>query len=80
MAPSMVPIPRFATWEAFNLWLEAQCLKRQSDVLRGHSENIGQPLARDLDALCCSKKWGPLIRTSRWRHGICPKSFQPCLA
>ena len=47
----MVPIPQFATWEAFNLWLEAQCRKRQSDVLRGHSDNIGQRLARDLDAM-----------------------------
>jgi hypothetical protein len=36
----MVPIPHFATWEAFNLWLEEQCRKRQSDVLRGHSESI----------------------------------------
>jgi hypothetical protein len=47
----MVPIPHFATWEAFNLWLEEQCRKRQSDVLRGHSESIGQRLARDLDAM-----------------------------
>ena len=47
----MVPIPRFATWEAFNLWLEAQCLKRQADVLRGHSESIGQRLVRDLEAM-----------------------------
>jgi transposase len=34
----MVPIPRFATWEAFNAWLEAQCRKRQRDRLRGESE------------------------------------------
>jgi transposase len=47
----MVPIPHFATWEAFNLWLEAQCRKRQSDVLRGHGDSIGQRLARDLDAM-----------------------------
>ena len=25
----MVPVPRFATWEAFNAYLEAQCCKRQ---------------------------------------------------
>ena len=47
----MVPIPRFATWEAFNLWLEEQCRKRQADVLRGHSDSIGQRLARDLEAM-----------------------------
>ena len=47
----MVPIPRFATWEALNLWLAEQCRKRQADVLRGHSESIEQPLMRDLDAL-----------------------------
>jgi transposase InsO family protein len=47
----MVPIPHFATWAAFNLWLEEQCRKRQSDVLRGHAETIGQRLARDLEAM-----------------------------
>jgi hypothetical protein len=47
----MVPIPHFATWEAFNLWLEEQCRKRQADVLRGHSESIGQRLVRDLEAM-----------------------------
>jgi transposase len=30
----MVPIPRLATWDAFNDHLEAQRLKRQADVLR----------------------------------------------
>ena len=44
----MVPIPRFATWEALNVWLAEQCRKRQADVLRGHSDSIGQRLARDL--------------------------------
>ena len=47
----MVPIPRFATWDAFNAFLEDQCRKHQSDVLRGQSETIGQRLARDLAAM-----------------------------
>ena len=47
----MVPIPRFATWGAFNDYLEAQCLKRQADVLRGQSETIAERLERDLAAM-----------------------------
>jgi transposase len=47
----MVPLPRFACWEDFNLWLEEQCRKRQADILRGHTETIGQRLQRDLDAM-----------------------------
>ena len=43
----MVPVPRFATWAEFNAYLEAQCQKRQNDVLRGHKENIGGRLQRD---------------------------------
>ena len=47
----MVPLPRFASWEDFNVWLEEQCRRRQADILRGHSETIGQRLARDLEAM-----------------------------
>lgn len=47
----MVPIPCFATWEDFNLWLEDQCRKRQGDRLRGESETIGERLQRDLVAM-----------------------------
>jgi transposase len=47
----MVPLPRFASWEDFNLWLEAQCRKRQAEILRGHAETIGARLARDLAAM-----------------------------
>jgi transposase len=47
----MVPIPRFATWEAFNAFLEEQCRKRQGDILRGHKETIGCRLERDLAAM-----------------------------
>jgi len=47
----MVPIPQFATWDAFNVWLEEQCHKRQRDRLRGESETIGERLQRDLAAM-----------------------------
>ena len=41
----MVPLPRFASWEDFNAWLEAQCRKRQAEILRGHAETIGARLS-----------------------------------
>jgi transposase len=47
----MVPVPCFASWEAFNAWLEEQCRKRQADILRGHTQTIGQRLQRDLEAM-----------------------------
>ena len=47
----MVPIPRCASWEAFNADLEVQCLKRQNDILRGHKETINERLRRDLAAM-----------------------------
>ena len=47
----MVPIPRFDSWEAFNAYLEAQCRKRQDDILRGHQETIGARMQRDLAAM-----------------------------
>ena len=47
----MVPLPRFATWDDFNAWLEEQCRKRQAEILRGHQETIGQRLQRDLEAM-----------------------------
>ena len=43
----MVPLPCFASFDAFNAWLEEQCRNRQSDILRGHSETIGERLDRD---------------------------------
>jgi transposase len=36
----MVPIPRFASWDAFNTHLEAACRKRRELTLRGHKETI----------------------------------------
>ena len=47
----MVPVPRFASWDAFNADLEAQCRKRQNEILRGHKETIGERLQRDLAAM-----------------------------
>ena len=47
----LVPAPRFDSFDALNAWLEEQCLKRQDDVVRGHSESVGERLMRDLDAL-----------------------------
>ena len=47
----MVPVPRFATWDAFNLWLEEHCHKPHADILRGHTETIGHRLARDMEAM-----------------------------
>jgi transposase len=47
----LVPAPRFDSFDSLNAWLEEQCLKRQDDVVRGHSESIGERLMRDLDAL-----------------------------
>ena len=41
----MVPLPRFASFEAFNEYLEQRCRERQGDVLRG------QRLESDLEAM-----------------------------
>jgi transposase len=43
----MVPIPQFATWDAFNDWLKEQFRKRPHDRLRGENETIGERLQRD---------------------------------
>jgi transposase len=47
----MTPLPRFASWDAFNADLEERCRERQSDVLRGHRETISERLKRDREAL-----------------------------
>lgn len=47
----LVPAPRFDSFDDLNAWLEDRCLKRQDDIVRGHSEPIGDRLMRDLDAL-----------------------------
>jgi transposase len=47
----MVPIPEFESFDAFNDYLEEQCLNRQSDVVRGHQKTIGERLKADLDVM-----------------------------
>ena len=47
----MVPLPRFASLEALNGYLEQRCRERQGDVLRGHRESIAKRLERDLEAM-----------------------------
>lgn len=47
----MVPVPRFASWEAFNAHLEANCRERRERKLRGHTETIAERFERDRTAL-----------------------------
>ncbi len=47
----MSPIPRFESWEALNAHLEAQCRRRQADILRGHRKTIGERLEQDRGVL-----------------------------
>ena len=43
----MVPMPRFASFDALNAHLEKRCRQRMADTLRGQSEMIGERLNRD---------------------------------
>ncbi len=47
----MVPIPVFDTFAALNAHLAECCRKRMGEVLRGHTETIGERLEADLAAL-----------------------------
>ena len=73
----MVPIPRFANWDAFNDYLEDQCCKRQGDILRGHKASIGERLETDLAAMqdlpaapfeACDLRSGQVTSTSMVRY------------
>ena len=73
----MVPTPRFDSLEAFNDYLEDMCRKRQSDILRGHTESIAQRLVRDLGAMsalpaapfeACDQRSGRVTSTSVVRY------------
>jgi hypothetical protein len=43
----MVPVPRCASWEAFNKHLLEQCQKRRQQRLRGHDQIIGERFEKD---------------------------------
>ena len=73
----MVPMPRFADWAAFNDYLEEQCCKRQTDILRGHKISIGERLEADLAAMrtlpaapfeACDLQSGQATSTSMVRY------------
>jgi len=73
----MVPMPRFASWAAFNDYLEEQCCKRQADVLRGHKISIGERMQFDLAAMqtlpaapfeACDLRSGQVTSTSVVRY------------
>jgi len=73
----MVPMPRFSDWDAFNDFLEQQCLVRQEDILRGHKISIGERLKADLAAMqalpaapfeACDVQSGQVTSTSMVRY------------
>ena len=45
-----VPVPRFASWDALNTFLEQKGLQRRERRLRRHSETIGERFERDRQA------------------------------
>lgn len=47
----MVPAPSFDSFDDLNAALEAKCLARQGETLRGHDQTIGERLLSDSDAL-----------------------------
>jgi len=73
----LVPMPRAASYEALNAKLLDDCRRRQGDRLRGHTETIGERLARDLAAFqalpttpydACEKKGGRVSSLSLVRY------------
>jgi hypothetical protein len=47
----LVPMPRFASFDALNAHLEDCCRKRWTERLRGHDQTVGERLERDRAAL-----------------------------
>jgi transposase len=43
----LVPVPRFASWEALTTYLLEQCRQRREQRVRGEPETIGERFARD---------------------------------
>ncbi len=73
----MVPIPRFASFEAFNAELVRRCRRRLQDRLRRQSESIGERLVRDQAVLlappaspydACDKRPGRVSSLSLVRY------------
>lgn len=76
-AKFMVPIPRFADYAALNAWLEAQCRRRQADVVRDNKLTICERLEGDRAAFMalpvvpfepCNKRAGKVSSTSFVRY------------
>ena len=44
-------MPRCASWDAFNDYLEDNCRKRQADILRGYKNSIRERMQADLAAM-----------------------------
>jgi transposase len=73
----LVPVPRVASLQALNEQLLEACRRRLGDRLRGHTETIGERLARDLAAFhdlppapydACEKKAGRVSSLSLVRY------------
>lgn len=43
----LVPVPHFESYEDLNQYLETCCLKRQKDIVYGHTETIEERLLKD---------------------------------
>ena len=70
-------MPRFASWDPFNDYLEEQCRKRQADILRSHKNSIGERMQVDLGAMlslpaapfeACDLRSGQVTSTSVVRY------------
>jgi len=73
----LVPVPHAESFDALNERLVQDCRRRLGDRLRGHSESIGERLARDLAAFhdlpatpydACDKKSGRVSSLSLVRY------------
>jgi hypothetical protein len=70
----MVPVPVFDSFAALNAHLTDCCRKRMGEVLRGHTETIGERLARDLAAFQSplprpttpARRWACACRRCHW--------------